>query len=99
MGFEMSSFSLAKLSCPAPTMGVLDRWKDMSGWSCHLGQLLMLGVIFRFIALMSLLLSSGAIASGGQLSLGASSIAKSRILKDCLVIFLMFAAIWSVLLL
>jgi len=97
--FTKRGYSLHAATCPNHTQGVAERWANQSGWVCHSGHLLLLGILFRFIAVIALLFTSSAKASGGQLSLGATSIAKSRMLRDCLAIFLTFVTLLNILLL
>lgn len=87
--FRERGFSLEDLPMP-PNRSINERWSQGSGWVSSSGQLFLLGFLFRFLAVTLLLFTSSANASGGQLSLGEMSMAKSRVMKGCLVIFLTF---------
>lgn len=85
--------------CPDHSSGVLQRWVSRSGWACHTGQLFLLGILFRFLAVTCLLCSSSAKASGGRLSFGAKSTLQACLLRDFLVTFLVFLTFLEVLML
>lgn len=95
--FLESGFDMSKLPrrCPDHSAGVLQRWLDGNGWGCHSGQLFLLGILFRVLAAVCLLLRSASQASGGQLSFGSSSVLKTRLLRDALVTFLAFVLIFE----
>jgi len=96
-GFRLDT--VVDMRCPAATMTVIERWRNNDGLVCHSGQLFLLGVLFRFIAAMCLLLSSSSTASGGQLPLGFSSKIGSRVLRDLLYVLLACFVVLQVLLL
>jgi len=91
-------FSLAKFDC-LDDGTISECWKDDSSWAHNSGQLFLLGFLFRFLAVMCLLITSSAHANGGQLPLGSNSITKSRILRDCLMTFLAFLTLLNIALL
>merc|ERR1740121_905066 len=79
-------YSLLKLQCPS-SMPAAERWADSNGLVCSTVQLYLLGILFRVLSAIALLCLSSAKSAGGQLPLGAPSIAKSRIMRDCLMVF------------
>jgi len=85
-------FPLDKLpkTCPDATESVGERWRQGNGFACHTGQLYLLGVLFRFVAALCLLATSSAKASGGSLSLGAPSEKHARLVRNLIVIFVVF---------
>jgi len=96
--FNVRGHDIYRRHCPGGK-GVVDRWFDGDGWVCHPGQLILLGLLFRFIAAMVLVLTSSAHASGGKLALGTSSIRWSRIMSGCIKIMLAFMFLAAVLVL
>lgn len=97
--FSQRGFSMNHLACPDYSAVVAVRWANKSGWVCHSGQLFLLGFLFRFLAATCLLLRSSAGASGGQLSFGASTITKARMLRHCMIVFLIFVTVFDIFLL
>jgi len=95
-GFDVKFLSSA---CSKQTTGVLKRWMQRDGWMCHSGQLFLLGLLFRFVAVICLLFKSGAEASGGQLVLGMPAPWQSRALKHALYVQLVFVFIFELVLL
>lgn len=97
--FSQRGFKLDNLQCPNFQRRVLERWVSGEGLVCHSGQLFLLGFLFRFIAVMCLLVSSSSKASGGRLPLGTSSSLRSRMLRDAIMVFLAFFVVLQIVLL
>jgi len=75
---------------------VLTRWRDNRGWSCHSGQLFLLGFLFRFVAAVCFIMMSSARSSGGDLPFGLSSTLKSRVLHNCIVILVISMTVLNI---
>jgi len=84
------SLDVDRIQCPDYSGTVLERWRDGRSHVCHTGQLLLLGFLYRFLAVACLLIVSSSRASGGQLPLGITSRIKARILRDAIFTFLVF---------
>jgi len=97
--FRIRGYSLDHLTCPNVEGRILERWHKGQGMICHNGQLFLLGFLFRLLAVMSLLVMTGLKVSGGQLPMGTSCSARSRLLRDGLIIFIIFFFVLQVLLL
>jgi len=94
--FNGRGFNLDYIVCRDSSMGTLERWKNNRGLACLGPQLFLLGFLFRFIAAMCLLILSSSRSSGGQLPLGLVSPTKSRFMHDCLLVFLIFLAVFNI---
>jgi len=92
MGF---SLDLLPSSCPDHSGSVLARLRSGNGWICHTGQLFLLGLLFRFIAAVCVLLSSSTKISGGQLSFGAFTACQTRFIKYSVWIFVVFFTLFE----
>lgn len=91
-GFELDGVD----KCSDYSAGVAERWSMLnSSWTCDSTQMFLLGFLFRFLALVFWLEVSNAKCSGGQVTVGAPTARASRVARDYLAIFVVFAFILS----
>lgn len=94
--FSERGYDINKIQCPNLSVGIMDRWANHEGWVCHSGQLFLLGFLFRLLALLILVLIGSKRAAGGQLPLGVLSSTRSRLLQDCIGVFLVGLTVLNV---